>query len=302
MGTIPPEGGRTVIGTVPCGFRFGVREAVPAYSLELFSSRTASNRLRSRQRCDVTGDIEASDRKVSAVSRLHGTASQTHFGKPEGTLSRRLRPSPRETVPKSFWKRPWVTKPPPRSILASVRSVEPRSDALAMALEELRFRCVLADEPTVPGPWRRVFPEDAVSLHVVLEGGCLISADLELSRYRLDPGEVLVVNRAIRGGLRATSEADPPEVLSVRVHLEAALPHPMVAGLPSHIRASAGRIPRSFAPSLHALREELAIHTPGARVVATRLCEVLFVQALRAHIDDGLAWNDQGFFRLLADP
>jgi AraC-like DNA-binding protein len=180
--------------------------------------------------------------------------------------------------------------------------VEPRSDALAMALEELRFRCVLADEPTVPGPWRRVFPEDAVSLHVVLEGGCLISADLELSRYRLDPGEVLVVNRAIRGGLRATSEADPPEVLSVRVHLEAALPHPMVAGLPSHIRASAGRIPRSFAPSLHALREELAIHTPGARVVATRLCEVLFVQALRAHIDDGLAWNDQGFFRMLADP
>lgn len=37
-------------------------------------------------------------------------------------------------------------------------------------------------------------------------------------------------------------------------------------------------------------------------VVTTRLCEVLFVQALRAHIADDLSWTDQGWFRMLADP
>lgn len=65
----------------------------------------------------------------------------------------------------------------------------------------------------------------------------------------------------------------------------------MRESFPALIRTSAGRIPRSFGPSLHALREELAVPTLGGGVVATRLCEVLFVQALRAHISDR-SWAD----------
>jgi AraC-like DNA-binding protein len=180
--------------------------------------------------------------------------------------------------------------------------VKSGTDPLVVALEELRLRCVLIVEPDAPGPWRRTFPADAVSLHVVLEGGCLIDADLQLWRARVDPGELLLVNRGVPGALRATCEADPPLVLSARVHLEAPLGHPMLDAIPPLIRARAAWIPRSFEPSLHALREELAIPTLGGGVVASRLCEVLVVQALRAHITDDLSWTDQGWFRMLADP
>jgi AraC-like DNA-binding protein len=180
--------------------------------------------------------------------------------------------------------------------------VEPGTDPLVVALEELRLRCILLAEPAGPGPWKRPFPADTPSLHVVLEGGCLIDADLQLWRFRVDPGELVLVNRGVPGGLRATSETDPPTVLSARVHLEAPLGHPMLEAFPPLIRARAAWIPRSFEPSLHALREELAIPTLGGGVVASRLCEVLVVQALRAHISDDISWTDKGWFRMLADP
>ncbi len=176
------------------------------------------------------------------------------------------------------------------------------TDALVAALDELRLRCIPVPEAVRAVPWRRVFPEETVSLHVVLEGGCLIDSGVRLWRYRLDPGEVLVVNRGVPGALRATCETDPPEVLSACVHLEAPHGHPMLDAFPALIRASARRIPRSFAPSIHALREELAIPTLGGDVVAGRLCEVLFVQALRTHVTDDLCWTDEGWFRMLADP
>jgi len=195
-----------------------------------------------------------------------------------------------------------MTAQEPRAVLASTAGVEQGNDPLVDALEELRFRCVLMTDSGDAGPWRRPFPADAVSLHVLLEGGCLIEADLHLWRHRLDPGELLVVNRAVPGALRATSEAEPPEVLSARVHLEAPLAHPMLEAFPPLIRTRAGQIPRSFGPSLHALREELAIPTLGGGIIASRLCEVLFVQALRAHISDDISWTDRGWFRMLADP
>ena len=54
------------------------------------------------------------------------------------------------------------------------------TDALVAALEELKPRCELITEGNERRPWTRPFPEDAMSLHVVLEGGCLIETDLDL--------------------------------------------------------------------------------------------------------------------------
>ena len=88
--------------------------------------------------------------------------------------------------------------------------MDPGHDALAAALEELKLRCVLMLEEPRTRPWRRVFPLDAVSLHVVLDGACVIDGDVHLWRHRLDDGELLVVNRGTRGALQATSESDPP--------------------------------------------------------------------------------------------
>jgi AraC-like DNA-binding protein len=47
--------------------------------------------------------------------------------------------------------------------------------------------------------------------------------------------------------------------------------------------------------------EELSIPVVGRGAILRRLCEVLFIQALRMHLGD-LSWNDRGWFRALADP
>jgi AraC-like DNA-binding protein len=158
---------------------------------------------------------------------------------------------------------------------------------------------MLDDGPT--RPWTRTFPDDAISLHVVVDGDCLIDTDLPLWRFRLHSGEVLVVAGGATRALRAMTEARPPEVVSARVHLDAPLGHPMLEAFPPLIRASPGRLPRSFGPFVDALREELAVRKIGRAAVVARLCETLFVQALRSHIED-LSSNELSWFRMLADP
>lgn len=51
-----------------------------------------------------------------------------------------------------------------------------------------------------------------------------------------------------------------------------------------------------------ALASEMAEQAPGSEVVATRLAEVLFIQALRAHIASEVEWHNQGWLRAIFDP
>jgi len=52
---------------------------------------------------------------------------------------------------------------------------------------------------------------------------------------------------------------------------------------------------------MQALASEMAEQAPGSEVVATRLAEVLFIQALRAHIASGSERN-KGWLRAIFDP
>jgi len=173
-------------------------------------------------------------------------------------------------------------------------------DALSAALDQLGFRCLVLDA-LAARPWRREFLRDAISVHLVLQGSCLLDVDFPVWRYRLDEGELLVVNRGTPGALRSSSDADSPEVLSARVHLEAPAGHPMLAGFPRLLRTRAGAGPASFASTMSAMREELSCPLLGGRAIAKHLCEALFIQALRSHVADQ-SWNDRGWFRMLADP
>ena len=47
---------------------------------------------------------------------------------------------------------------------------------------------------------------------------------------------------------------------------------------------------------------EMAEHAPGSDVVATRLAEVLFIQALRAHVTSVEGWRNKGWLRAIFDP
>jgi AraC-like DNA-binding protein len=54
--------------------------------------------------------------------------------------------------------------------------------------------------------------------------------------------------------------------------------------------------------TMQALASEMAKQAPGSEVVATRLGEVLFIQALRAHIASGVGWRNKGWLRAIFDP
>ena len=54
--------------------------------------------------------------------------------------------------------------------------------------------------------------------------------------------------------------------------------------------------------TMQALASEMAEPAPGSEVVATRLAEVLFIQALRAHIASGMEWRNKGWLRAIFDP
>jgi AraC-like DNA-binding protein len=54
--------------------------------------------------------------------------------------------------------------------------------------------------------------------------------------------------------------------------------------------------------TMQALASEMAEQVPGSEAVATRLAEVLFIQALRAHIASGAGWRNKGWLRAIFDP
>lgn len=54
--------------------------------------------------------------------------------------------------------------------------------------------------------------------------------------------------------------------------------------------------------TMQALASEMAEPAPGCEVVTTRLAEVLFIQALRAHIASGVEWRTKGWLRAIFDP
>jgi AraC-like DNA-binding protein len=179
-----------------------------------------------------------------------------------------------------------------------------RLDALEDALAELQVRCVPITSGAAPRPWRREFPLDAVSLHVPLEGRCHIDVDTPIWVHRLERGQVLLVNRGVAGALRPASESDPPpEVFSARIELEAPHGHPLLDAMPQLVQASPGdgAAPRSFGPLLEAFLVEFRMPVLGRGALAARLCEGLFIEALRSHLLD-LSWADTGWFRVLADP
>jgi AraC-like DNA-binding protein len=54
--------------------------------------------------------------------------------------------------------------------------------------------------------------------------------------------------------------------------------------------------------TMQALASEMAQQAPGSEVVATRLAEILFIQALRTHIGSGEGWRNKGWLRAIFDP
>jgi AraC-like DNA-binding protein len=95
----------------------------------------------------------------------------------------------------------------------------------------------------------------------------------------------------------------PTTVVCGSLSFDRASLKPITQLLPSFILIKADQ-PHTLAlhNTMQALASEMAEQAPGSEVVATRLAEVLFIQALRAHIASVEGWRNKGWLRAIFDP
>jgi len=95
----------------------------------------------------------------------------------------------------------------------------------------------------------------------------------------------------------------PTTIISGFLSFEALSLKPITQLLPSLILIKADQA-RTFAlhTTLQLLAGEMSEQAPGSEVVANRLAEVLFIQAIRAHIASGAESCKRGWLRAIFDP
>ncbi|MFY1827472.1 AraC family transcriptional regulator [Myxococcus fulvus] len=204
----------------------------------------------------------------------------------------------------------------------------PGLDVLGDVLQGVKLRSRVNARYELTAPWgMRIGGSPFPLFYAVMRGGCLLSTDArELSlasgdfvfipanvkftlkdrrsTRALPIEEVYATRKPLRcGGLLQYGGGGEAVTLMVGSFLfEGETLSPLVRHLPSllHVRADDPRSPRWLESTLRFVASEIEAQQPGHEVVVSRLADVLFVQALRAHLESSSREN--GWLRALVDP
>ncbi len=201
-------------------------------------------------------------------------------------------------------------------------------DVLADVLDLLHLQSVVYCQATIAKPdWALAFqPARRAVFHIVSQGVCTLRLADQSGCIDLNPGDLLLVtdggDHVIQRGsghpLCATIALETAEPVCTLMHYGAdAVETTLVCGtftfsgpnarsllalLPPVLHFPAAQAQKlAFAPLLTALMDEAQMQRPGAQTILTRLADVLFVQIMRAWLDDPVASNS-GWLRALRDP
>jgi AraC-like DNA-binding protein len=183
------------------------------------------------------------------------------------------------------------------------------------------------DKEKVAPAGKRISPTDLAHFAMLSRGNCWLSADGMAEPIPLTGGDCILLARGTSFVLRDSLQTRPKKSFrevaardgsNVAHYGGGGAPTTIVCGSLSFDRASLKPITQllpsfilikadqAHTLALHitmqALASEMAEQAPGSEVVATRLAEVLFIQALRAHIASGVGWRKQGWLRAIFDP
>jgi AraC-like DNA-binding protein len=187
-------------------------------------------------------------------------------------------------------------------------------DILTEVLGLLRLQNVVYGRLELSAPWGLQFPHQAghVPFYIVARGSCVLALDGHPG-LALSAGDMAFLPHCGKHSLRNASgskliaaekvftacfEQDGPNIirhggggvetllLGGLFRFESGAFEPFVRSLPAviHLKGDGGS-----APWLEAVRHQLAAETaaeqPGAKIMVSRLADVLFIQALRAHLN-----------------
>jgi AraC-like DNA-binding protein len=203
-------------------------------------------------------------------------------------------------------------------------------DLLSDVLGSVRFRSTLLCRSELTAPWGfAVLGRDFATFHVVLEGAAFLEVDGLPRRIRLTEGDLIVLphgsahvvrdsrttpatrlEELIAGGgldVRGTLHTGGGGARSVLVcggfYFEDRATNPLLASLPPliHLRGRRQGVSSWVRITLDFLGRESEAGRPGADAVVTRLADILFIEALRAHSSSAQA-KQSGFAVALRDP
>jgi AraC-like DNA-binding protein len=179
----------------------------------------------------------------------------------------------------------------------------------------------------VPSSGKKTSPTDLAHFAMISRGNCWLSVEGIAEPIPLTGGDCLLLSRGTSIVMRDSPRTRPRWSFSeigakangnVAHHGGGGAPTTIVCGSLSFDRASVKPItqllprfilikadqPQTLAlhNTMQALASEMAEQAPGSDAIATRLAEVLFIQALRAHLASGVGWRNKGWLRAIFDP
>ena len=195
-------------------------------------------------------------------------------------------------------------------------------DVLSEVLAELRLESTLYARFEVSAPWAVAYPAgETAAFHVVTEGRCLLEIEGEREAVVLERGDFVVLPHGTAHTLRSAGRhpAVPVESLAAGAagtmtavahggggeaarylcgafHFAQAHANPVLSALPPliHVRNELGCSLPWLEMHLAAVACEASSGRAGAALVIARLSDILFVQAVRAHLavlpDEAPGW------------
>jgi AraC-like DNA-binding protein len=182
-------------------------------------------------------------------------------------------------------------------------------------------------EEKVTPPGKKISPTDLAHFAMLSRGNCWLSVEGVPEPIPLTGGDCILLARGtsfvLRDSLRThpqssfreiAAKADgnvahyggggaPTTIVCGSLSFDRASLRPITQLLPSFILIKADQAHTlALHNTMQALTSEMSEQAPGSEVVATRLAEVLFIQALRAHIASGAERRNKGWLRAIFDP
>jgi len=204
-------------------------------------------------------------------------------------------------------------------------------DVLTDVLESIRVRSLVSGRFEFTAPWALRIDSGRPGFLVVTRGTCWLEAD-DAVPVQLAGGAFVLLPRApgyvIRDS-RRTRPVSASELKKTCTHhrgcqpggvfqyggggalttlvggsfeAETGIGNPLLASLPSiiHVRSDQGTPVQWLESTLQFMSSEMASGQPGAATVVSRLADILFVQAVRAHLAQSP--ERAGWLRALVDP
>lgn len=172
------------------------------------------------------------------------------------------------------------------------------------ALSAHQLRAYVASNPTYCGDWEDFDPAtpDRGTFHLLDTGACEIHSEVLDAPVRLAAGDLVMFPRGDAHRLRGVTGTPGngfTEMLCAEFEFVTGLRNPVIAALPRCLVVRADQAGEAFRSLAQLLAAEARRRAFGSRVVMDKLCDAIFVLALRSYVTSNQA--PRGLLAALTD-